>query len=64
MNLFPLIYVLRGFCVCNVLKVRFDENPCAALISEKIFYLGIENEVLYKLKLRFMLIWLKKIKRM
>jgi hypothetical protein len=33
-------------------------------IDEKISYLGIENEVLYNLKLRFMLISLKKIKRM
>jgi hypothetical protein len=30
-------------------------------IDEKISYLGIKNEVLYNLKLRFMLIWQKQI---
>ena len=27
--------VLRGFCACNVLQVRFGENPCAALAIKK-----------------------------
>ena len=30
MAIFPLASVLRGFCVHDVLKVRLDENPCAA----------------------------------
>jgi hypothetical protein len=27
--------VLRGFCACNVLQVRFGENPRAALAIKK-----------------------------
>jgi hypothetical protein len=45
MNLFTLICVLRGFLACDVLHVRLGENPCAALISKKIFHLGIKNEI-------------------
>jgi hypothetical protein len=39
MSIFPLAGVLRGFCVINVLNVRLDENPCAALASKKIPHL-------------------------
>ena len=41
MGPFPMGGVLRGFYVCGVLKVRLDENPCAALPIEKIPHLTI-----------------------
>jgi hypothetical protein len=46
MALFPISGVLRGFApaacekaVCGVLRVRLNENPCAALLIEKIPHL-------------------------
>jgi len=39
MALFPLSGVLRGFCACDVGKVRLGINPCAALLREKIAHL-------------------------
>jgi len=43
MGPFPMGGVLRGFYVCGVLKVRLDENPCAALPIEKIAHFQIGN---------------------
>jgi len=39
MVIFPLAGVLRGFYVIDVLNVRLDENPCAALGNKKIPHL-------------------------
>jgi hypothetical protein len=36
MALFPMSCVLGGFPACGVLQVRLGENPCAALLNEKI----------------------------
>jgi hypothetical protein len=39
MAIFPMAGVLRGFRVHDVLNVRLDENPFAALAIEKIPHL-------------------------
>jgi hypothetical protein len=43
MALFPMSCVLRGFSAYDVLDVRFGENPCAALLIEKIAHFQIGN---------------------
>jgi hypothetical protein len=45
MALFPMSCALRGFSACDVLKVRLDGNPCAALLIEKTAHFQIGNEL-------------------
>ena len=43
MALLPMSCVLRGFSTGNVLEVRLDGKPCAALLIKKTGHFQIEN---------------------
>ena len=50
MALFPMSRVLRGFFARNVLDVGLGENPCAALLIEKIAHFQIGNDFVLSIK--------------
>jgi hypothetical protein len=43
MALFPLSVVLRGFPPATYHPVRLGENPCGALLSEKISHFCVRK---------------------